>query len=236
MAGCVTASFLALAREPASRTCWAAQGLIEALVDQHGARTLGNIGNTADWNVCKTGLINELRDHPESCFVLHELSAESAERLRDRLARLDAVVVLDPSAFPPGFLAALPGLNRATATAQALVGADPEMVRVQDLPHAGLPPLAVYVRDRGARERSRVAAYQERLKSFTWCFPSGPEGGKPVAITVTGRSPKPYGDLMLPLLDARENATNHASGGRSAAEYQTQGARDAGSVGQPAHP
>ena len=44
--------------------------------------SLANVGNIADWNVCKTGLINELRDNPNDCFVLHDLSAESAEGLR----------------------------------------------------------------------------------------------------------------------------------------------------------
>ncbi len=71
--------------------------------------TLANVGNIADWNVCKTGLINELRDQAGNCFVLHDLSAESAEGWHARLARFDAVVVLEPEAFPAGFLSCRAG-------------------------------------------------------------------------------------------------------------------------------
>ena len=99
--------------EPASTTCWAARSLIEQIVSRYGVATLANVGNTQDWNVCKTGLINELRDDPNDCFVLHDLSSESSEGLRTRLPRFDAVVVLETSGISPGFLAAVPGLNRA---------------------------------------------------------------------------------------------------------------------------
>ena len=64
---------------PHRDTCWAARGLIDQIVSRYGVATLANVGNIADWNVCKTGLINELRDNPGDCFVLHDLSAESAE-------------------------------------------------------------------------------------------------------------------------------------------------------------
>ena len=96
-------------REPASTTYWSAQGLIDQIVHEYGVTTLANVGNIADWNVCKTGLINELRDQAGNCFVLHDLSAESAEGLRTRLARFDAVVVLEPEAFPAGFLSCRAG-------------------------------------------------------------------------------------------------------------------------------
>src|SRR5271166_3323601 len=43
--------------EPASTTCWAARGLIDQIVSRYGVATLANVGNVADWNVCKTGLI-----------------------------------------------------------------------------------------------------------------------------------------------------------------------------------
>ncbi len=152
IAASVAASIAGLVGEPASTTCWAARGLIDQIVSRYGVANLANVGNIADWNVCKTGLINELRDDPGGCFVLHDLSAESAEDLRKRLPRFDAVVVLDSAAFPSGFLAAAPGLNRAYPSIFSTIEADPALVRLDGLPLEGLPPLAVYVR-RGERLR-----------------------------------------------------------------------------------
>src|SRR5271166_6406321 len=141
--------------EPASTTCWAARGLIDQIVSRYGVATLANVGNVADWNVCKTGLINELRDDPSNCFVLHDLSAESAEGLRTRLPRFDAVVVLETAAFPSGFLAAVPGLNRAYPSIFSTIEADSAWVRLDGLPLEGLPPLTIYGR-RGERSRTHV--------------------------------------------------------------------------------
>ncbi|MGZ3469713.1 MAG: glycosyltransferase family 39 protein, partial [Isosphaeraceae bacterium] len=81
LAASLAASIAGVVGEPASTTCWAARGLIDQVVSRYGVTTLANVGNVADWNVCKTGLINELRDDPRNCFVLHDLSAESAEGL-----------------------------------------------------------------------------------------------------------------------------------------------------------
>jgi hypothetical protein len=100
-------------------------------------------------------LINELRDDPGNCFVLHDLSAESAEGLRTRLPRFDAVVVLETAAFPAGFLAAAPGLNCAYPSIFSTIEADPALVRLDGLPLEGLPPLTIYVR-RGERSRTHV--------------------------------------------------------------------------------
>ena len=78
----VALSVLFLVNEPVSNTSWRAQGLIDSSVSRYGITTLANVGNIAHWNVCKTGLINELRDRPGDCFVLHDLSAETAEGLK----------------------------------------------------------------------------------------------------------------------------------------------------------
>lgn len=148
-------SAVGVAREPTSTTCWAARDLIDGLVTRHGAANLANVGNIEGWNVCKTGMINELRKNPADCFVLHDLSAESAEELRTRLPRLDAVVVLESAAFPPGFLAAAPGLNRACSLISEAIEADSTLERLEGLSLEELPPLAIYVRRRPV-SRARV--------------------------------------------------------------------------------
>ena len=148
LAASLAAAVVGLVREPVSTTCWDLRGLIDELVLRHGVSTLANVGNTEGWNVCKTGLINELRENPDDCFVLHDLSAETAEGLRSRLRRFDAVVVLEPAAFPPGFQAALPALNRGCSAITEAIRADPELTRVDGLSQEGLPPLAFYVRHR----------------------------------------------------------------------------------------
>ena len=155
LAASLAASIAGVVGEPASTTCWAARGLIDQLVSRYGVATLANVGNVADWNVCKTGLINELREDPGNCFVLHDLSAESAEGLRTRLPRFDAVVVLETPAFPSGFLAAVPGLNCAYPSIFSTIEADPALVRLDGLPLEGLPPLTIYVR-RGERSRTQT--------------------------------------------------------------------------------
>lgn len=148
LAASLAASVMGLIGEPVSTTCWNARGLIDELVTRHGVSSLANVGNTEGWNVCKTGLVNELRENPADCFVLHDLSAETGESLRSRLSRFDAVVVLDPSAFPPGFKEALPALNRGYSAIGEAIKADTELTRVNDLSRTGLPPLTCYVRRR----------------------------------------------------------------------------------------
>ena len=82
------ASAVAVAREPLFPTYWKTTGLIDELVDRFGVSNLVNVGNCAAWNVCKTGLMNELRHDPGSCFVLHDLTKAArgplAASLRDR--------------------------------------------------------------------------------------------------------------------------------------------------------
>ena len=136
-AASLAASAIGTVGEPVSTTCWAARGLIDEIVGRYGVATLANVGNTPDWNVCKTGLINELRENPNDCYVLHDLSAESAEGLRMRLRRFDAVVVLENAVIPLNFLAAAPGLNRAYPSIWSTIEADPALVRLADMPLRG---------------------------------------------------------------------------------------------------
>jgi hypothetical protein len=134
------------AGEPVATTCWDAARLIDELVARHGIATLANVGNIEAWNVSKTGLINELRRSPGDCYVLHDLSSGSAAELKERIRRFDAVVVLEPPAFPPGFVAGAPRLNRAHRFATESTLKDAGLSRAEGLPVEGLPPMAVYVR------------------------------------------------------------------------------------------
>jgi hypothetical protein len=150
-------STLGVVREPVETTCWAAGELIDLLVARHGVAFLGNVGDTPGWNVCKTGLVNELRNDPGSCFVLHDLSAESAEGLHSRVGRFDALVVLWPDAYPPGFREGAPGLNRASSLIDEVVRNDPQLVPMTGLPLVGFPPLEIFVR-MGRAPEQRAAA------------------------------------------------------------------------------
>ena len=62
LAASVSISAPGLVREHVAPTYWNAGNLIDQLVTCHGVSTLANVGNTETWNVCKTGLINELRE------------------------------------------------------------------------------------------------------------------------------------------------------------------------------
>jgi hypothetical protein len=160
LAASVSMSAVGLAREHVAPTHWSATRLIDRLVSRHGVSYLANVGNIEAWNVCKTGLINELRSNPADCFVLHDLSAESREGLGARLPRFDAIVVLEPSAFPAGFLGDAPRLNRAAATINDIVAADPGLVPLEDLPLDGLPAMRVYLRRRENTQTSPTPSRQ----------------------------------------------------------------------------
>ena len=73
-AGSLLLALLTVVREPSFTTYWETTGMIDELVERYGVSNLLNVGNCAAWNVCKTGLMNELRDDPGSCFVLHDLT------------------------------------------------------------------------------------------------------------------------------------------------------------------
>jgi hypothetical protein len=146
LAACVVPAACRLAGEGETATHWAAARLIDDLVARYGVATIANAGNAPDWNVCKTGLINELTATPGDCFVIHDFSGIDPVEVRRRLPRIGAVVVLDRDALPPAFLAAAPGLNRSVQTVVEALKTDPHFHRVE-VDRAGLPPLAVYVRD-----------------------------------------------------------------------------------------
>lgn len=138
----------ALCSEPRTRTYWTAQALIDELVVEHNVKTIGNVGNCSDWNVCKTGLINELRRNPADCFVLHDLSKDEEPELGRRLGRLDAVIILDRADLPPGFLEASPGLNRAYGSIGGVLAQRTDYRKLEPRVAGDLPPLSVYVRRR----------------------------------------------------------------------------------------
>ncbi|QDV38965.1 Dolichyl-phosphate-mannose-protein mannosyltransferase [Tautonia plasticadhaerens] len=140
-------SGMRLLREPRTTTCWEVGALIDELVDRHGARRIGQVGDSPGWNVCKTGLVNELRDDPADCDVSHNLSRLSPEELARLAPRFDALIVLSPDAFPPGLLASAPGLNRALDAAADALPPD-RFLRVEpaSAAAAGLPPMSIYVR------------------------------------------------------------------------------------------
>ncbi len=86
LAGSLLFAFSSVAREPSFATYWETTRLIDHLVGRYGVSNLVNVGNCAAWNVCKTGLMNELRADPGSCFVLHDLTRATDGRA-ERLAR-----------------------------------------------------------------------------------------------------------------------------------------------------
>ena len=115
-AGSLLFASAAVAREPLFPTYWKTAGLIDELVDRFGVSNLVNVGNCAAWNVCKTGLMNELREHPDSCFVLHDLTKVADARAVHLLKQADGVIVLGRSDISHGVLQAAPGLNRGYET------------------------------------------------------------------------------------------------------------------------
>jgi hypothetical protein len=137
-----------LVRGPSNHTYWQTASLIDHIVQQYGVATLGNVGNCIEWNVCKTGLINELRVHPADCFVLHDLTKLPPERVRPALARLDAVVVLRRTVFPESQFHYSPGLNRSYGAIVENLTQDPQFVLVPTPAKEGLPHLSVYVKGR----------------------------------------------------------------------------------------
>jgi hypothetical protein len=187
--------------------------MIDQLVSRYGVAVLANVGNCADWNVCKTGLINELRDNPNDCFVLHDLSAESVDGLRTRLPRFDAVVVLERASLPEEFLAASPKLNRAYPVINQIVQADPELIRAEGLPPLGLPPMSIFVRDRhaGAGDCATIGQVALRLRNSTQCR-FGP--GTPIRVVSKRPKNKPCGDLMMPLLGETPTSTDLGLSGK----------------------
>jgi len=148
LAASVHASAGELARERPSETFWGARALIDRLVADYRVKIIDNVGNCRDWNVSKVGMVNELRDRPGDCFVLHDLSGGTPDEIVRRLAGADAVVALDRSRLPAEWFAYGPKLNRGCLGAIVYLGLSPEFRRVEAIPTEGLPPLLVFVRKR----------------------------------------------------------------------------------------
>jgi 4-amino-4-deoxy-L-arabinose transferase-like glycosyltransferase len=156
-----------IVRQPTIPTYWQAASLIDHLVSQYGVATLANVGNCIEWNVCKTGLINELRDKPADCFVLRDLTNLPPERIRHVLSRFDAVVVLEQTDLLERQSSLLPGLNGSYRKVVDNVTEDPQFVLVPaPAGIGGLPHLSVYVKETklGQTERSaRIYSDDHRL-------------------------------------------------------------------------
>ncbi len=146
LAVALVGSFGRLADDPKTTTYWAARPLIDHLVARYGIGNLYNVGNCQDWNVSKTGLLNEFRDDPRDCFVLHDLSSSLPPRFLKRLEAAEAVVMLDRSKLPTSWFDYGPALNRSCDFALAHLANNRQFLRVEDYPAAGLPPLLVFVR------------------------------------------------------------------------------------------
>jgi hypothetical protein len=160
--GCATA---AVAREPLFPTYWKTTGLIDDLVRRFGVSNVLNVGNCAGWNVCKTGLMNELRDEPGNCFVLHDLTKAEGARAQYLLNHADAVVVLGRSDLSDAVMQVAPGLNRGYYGLVEFLNKDSNYSAVAMPATEGLPELSVYVR-RGrlgqAREMSKFETERRR--------------------------------------------------------------------------
>jgi Dolichyl-phosphate-mannose-protein mannosyltransferase len=155
----------AVAREQAFPTYWKTTGLIDDLVKRFGVSNLLNVGNCAGWNVCKTGLMNELRDEPASCFVLHDLTRATEARARYLLKQADAVIVLGRSDLSDAVLRVAPGLNRGYRDLVELLKNHSDFSAIPMPATDGLPELSVFVRrDRleQAREMSKFETERRR--------------------------------------------------------------------------
>jgi 4-amino-4-deoxy-L-arabinose transferase-like glycosyltransferase len=153
LAACVMTAAFMIAQTPTITTYWRTTALIEDLVREYGISTLGNVGNCAEWNVCKSGLLNELREQPDNCFVLHDLSKLTADDALRHLGQFDAVVVLGQSHLPESEVRRAPKINQAYGPIASVLANDPRFLRVNAPISAGLPDLSVYIRQR-SRDRT----------------------------------------------------------------------------------
>ncbi len=156
---------MTVAREPSFTTYWQTPGMIDDLVKRYGVSNLLNVGNCAAWNVCKTGLMNELRDDPGSCFVLHDLTRATEARAERLLEQADGVVVLGRSDLPDHVVQLAPGLNRRYSALVEELASRPDFRQVGLPAREGLPEVLVFVRrvqSRQARETFKSEARRRR--------------------------------------------------------------------------
>jgi hypothetical protein len=162
-AGSLLIACSAVAREPLFATYWETTGLIDDLVERYGVSNLVNVGNCAAWNVCKTGLMNELRESPGNCFVLHDLTRAAEARAQNLLKQADAVVVLGRSDLSETMMQVAPGLNRGYGPIVENLEKNPAFRRVPLPATSGLPELLVFVRQ-AQIEQAREMSKSERRR------------------------------------------------------------------------
>ena len=146
LAGSLLLASISVVREPNFATYWGTTELIDELVNRYGVSNLVNVGNCEAWNVCKTGLMNELREKPGSCFVLHDLTRAGEGRAERLLEQADAVVVLGRSDLSEAVMQVVPGLNRGYGAAVENLGRNPAFRQVPLQTTRGLPVVSVFVR------------------------------------------------------------------------------------------
>jgi hypothetical protein len=105
--------------------------------------------------------MNELRDEPASCFVLHDLTRAPAGRAERLLEQADAVVVLGRSDLSETVMQLAPGLNRGYGAVLENLGKDPKFQQVTLPATGGLPELSVFVK------RAQLEQAREMSKSET---------------------------------------------------------------------
>jgi hypothetical protein len=161
----LTCAAAAVVREPAFPTYWKTTALIDDLVKRYGVSNLLNVGNCAGWNVCKTGLMNELRAEPTSCFVLHDLTRAQGARASYLLTHADAVIVLGRSDLSDAVMQVAPGLNRSYPELVESLNHDSNYSAIPMPATEGLPELSVFVRrDRLAQAREMPKFETERRR------------------------------------------------------------------------
>jgi hypothetical protein len=109
--------------------------------------------------------MNELRDEPGDCFVLHDLTRAEGARAQYLLNQADAVIVLGRSGLSDAVMQAAPGLNRGYLVLVELLNHDSNYSAVPMPATEGLPELSVYVRRarlEHAREMSKFEALRRR--------------------------------------------------------------------------
>jgi 4-amino-4-deoxy-L-arabinose transferase-like glycosyltransferase len=163
-AGSLFFASMAVAREPLFPTYWSTTALIDNLVKRYGVSNVVNVGNCAAWNVCKTGLMNELRENPASCFVLHDLTKASAPRTRQLLMQADAVLVLGRTDLSEAVVNVAPGLNRGYDAVVEYLRKDADFRQVEAGAIDRLPELLVYVRQTRLEEARKTSKLEARRR------------------------------------------------------------------------
>jgi hypothetical protein len=164
LAASVTSAALLVVQTPRLTTYWNTAALLDDLVRKYGTYTLGNVGNCPDWNVCKTGLINELRDQPATCFVLHDLTKLAGPEALRHLHQFDAIVVLGQDHLPESLRMRTPGLNRSYDVLARAVADDPMFARVTTPTIEGLPELRLYIQKRPSDATAQLSGRTPRKR------------------------------------------------------------------------